>query len=205
MVAPQGVLAHGLGTIATASLFSPSSPWCRVDANSVLCLRAGALQEVLSSASWSKGRKILIESNVDQVGDQGSCSPWQRKSPFHLIKCMITERERVVWAMVWAHVLTTRRARGRLGSKQELEEAFQEKGLLPWSRLKGRATQKGLQGSVEWGGMVCTSWPGCHLRGSETEAHALKGRLLCPLPCPAGCVAPNLSWDALSSLFFPFL
>lgn len=90
VVAPQGVFAHGLGTIAAASLSSPSSPWCRVDANSVLCLRAGALQEVLSSASWSKRRKILIESNLDQVGGQGSCSPWQRKSPFHLRKCVIT-------------------------------------------------------------------------------------------------------------------
>ena len=99
-MAPQGVLAHGLGTIAAASMFSPGSPWCRVEAKSVLCLRAGALQEVLSSASWSKGRKILIESNLDQVGDQGSYSPWQRKSPFHLRKCMITERERVVWVTV---------------------------------------------------------------------------------------------------------
>ena len=89
-MAPQGVFAHGLGTIAAASLSSPSSPWCWVDANSVLCLRAGALQEVLSSASWSKRRKILIESNLDQVGGQGSCSPWQRKSPFHLRKCVIT-------------------------------------------------------------------------------------------------------------------
>ena len=166
VVVPQGVLAHGLGTIAAALLSSPSLPWCRVDANSVLCLRGGTLQEVLSNASWSKKRKIFIECNLDQVGGQGSCSPWQRKSPFHLRKCVITGRGRVVWDLVWACVLTTRRARGHLGGGDVWAWA-QSKSWRRHSRRRGCCLEPDLRAEPPrrgsrgwWGGMVWSTFPG---------------------------------------------
>lgn len=68
---PDTALAHSLGTMALVSLTSLSSPQCLLSADSVLCLKDGALQKVLSRVSYSKGRASQCNSSwaILEVGE----------------------------------------------------------------------------------------------------------------------------------------
>lgn len=69
----HAAVAHSLGTMALVSLTSLSSPQCLFSADSVLCLKDGALQEVLSRVSYSKGRATTVKFILGHAGGWRRC------------------------------------------------------------------------------------------------------------------------------------